>query len=156
MKKLLLLFIFTFVFVFSGCADKESPAYEPSDVPAYTIIEKSDSYNTDQSIKNVSLTITDVTPTGATLKIVDTNKEPYVYGEWYKIERFDGTVWVDVDTVEEVYGFNDIGYLVDEKTNDLTIETDWEWLYGALPSGQYRIYKQVGLGQCINVEFDIK
>lgn len=156
MKKLLLLFIFTFVLVFSGCADKESPAYEPSDVPAYTIIDNTAEYNVNQSLSNVTITISNVTPTGATINIKDTNKEPYVYGEWYKIERKSGTTWVDADTVTDVYGFNDIGYLVDEKTNELTIETDWEWLYGALPSGQYRIYKQVGLGQCINVEFDIK
>ena len=73
--------------MFSGCADKESPAYEPSDVPAYTIIENTAEYNVNQSLSNVTITISNVTPTGATINIKDTNKEPYVYGEWYKIER---------------------------------------------------------------------
>ena len=38
-------------------------------------------------INNVSISIYDVSNSGATIIIKDTNKTPYVYGSWYKIEK---------------------------------------------------------------------
>ena len=39
------------------------------------------------------------------------------------------------------YAFVSIGYAVD-KNNEVKFEIDWEWLYGKLPSGNYRILKE--------------
>lgn len=38
-------------------------------------------------VKNVSIEISDISLTGATVTIKDTNETPYTYGEWYKIEK---------------------------------------------------------------------
>ncbi|MGN1444091.1 MAG: immunoglobulin-like domain-containing protein [Acutalibacteraceae bacterium] len=51
------------------------------------------------------------------------------------------------------YGFNDIGYLVDE-FNEVTFIMDWSWLYGELSKGSYRIIKQVN-NQYIAIPFNI-
>ena len=104
-------------------------------------------------VENVSISIADVSSTGATVTIKDTNKEPYVYGEWYKIEKYDDGKWIDIKTVISDYGFIEIGYLTN-KDGEVEFVIDWEWLYGELPSDRYRILKQVNQ-EYISVEFDI-
>lgn len=104
-------------------------------------------------IKNVSIDISDISLTGATITIKDTNQNPYTYGEWYKIEKEIDGKWYEVKTIIDDYGFNDIGYLVDEN-NQVKFVIDWEWLYGKLPLGSYRILKQVN-NQYISIEFGI-
>ena len=103
--------------------------------------------------ENVKISIADVSSTGATVKIKDTNNDPYVYGEWYKIEKQKDGNWYDVKTVISDYGFNEIGYLPNNN-GEVEFKIDWEWLYGKLPSGKYRLLKQVN-SEYISVEFDI-
>ena len=102
---------------------------------------------------NVTMAVTDVTPAGATVTIQDSNPEPFVYGEWFVIEREKDGVWYEVKTQITNYGFNEIGWLTDEQ-GGLTMTVDWEWLYGKLPSGHYRILKQAG-GAVISAEFTV-
>jgi hypothetical protein len=110
--------------------------------------------------KNVSLTIEkgSVSPTGLTLVITDRNDEPFTYGEWFKLQRKEGGDWADVPvTAEGDYGFNDIG-LIPDSSGVLTLETDWEWLYGALAPGEYRILKSVWTTdgtQYLSADFEI-
>ena len=130
MKKLSA-FILILVALLCGCA-KES-VYQPTDVP------------------NVIMTVSDVTSTGATVFIQDSNPEPFVYGTWFQIEEEKGGVWYEVKTKITNYGFDEIGWLTDDR-GGLTMTVDWEWLYGKLSGGHYRILKEVG-GQIISAEF---
>lgn len=104
-------------------------------------------------IETVSINISDISLTGATITIKDTNKNPYTYGEWYKIEKQINDKWYEVKTTTDDYWFNAMEYLVD-KNNEVKFVIDWEWLYGELPLGNYRILKQVN-NQFISIEFDI-
>ena len=103
---------------------------------------------------NVTMTVSDVTPTGAVVTIQDGNPEPFVYGEWYVIEREKDGTWYEVKTKITDYGFNEIGWLTDEN-GALTMNVDWEWLYGELNEGHYRILKQAGT-QVISAEFTVE
>lgn len=114
--------------------------------------DKESTYNV-TDIENVSISISDISLTGATIIIKDTNKNPYTYGQWYKIEKQINGKWYEVKTIIENYGFNSIGYLPD-KNNEIKFIMNWEWLYGHLPLGSYRIIKEVGK-QYIGVEFGI-
>ena len=107
-------------------------------------------------IPNVSIRILNVSSSGATIIIKDTNDKPFVYGEWYKIEKESNGKWYEVKTIIDDYGFEDIGYLIEEnsKNKEITLNVDWKWLYGELPTGQYRLLKQVD-NKYISVEFDI-
>ena len=116
-------FILILAAVLCGCA-KES-AYQPD------------------GTANVTMTVSDVTPTGATVTIQDSNPEPSVYGEWFQIQREKGGVWYEVKTKISNYGYNEIGWLTDDN-GQLTMDVDWEWIYGKLPAGHYRILKQAG------------
>lgn len=117
------------------------------------ILEDEESTYTATDVENVSIGIFDISLTGATIVIKDTNKEPYVYGEWYKIETEKNGKWYEVETKIENYGFNEIGYIPDEK-GEVKFVIDWKWLYGELPLGSYRILKQVG-NKYIYIEFNL-
>lgn len=106
------------------------------------------------NIKNVSINISNVSPSGATVVIKDTNKNPYKYEEWYEIETKISNKWVKVNPVIKEYGFNLVEYNVNEN-NEVEFRIDWEWLYGKLEPGNYRLLKRVN-NKYIGVEFSIK
>lgn len=92
-------------------------------------------------VENVSVSISNISLTGATIIIKDTNKDKYTYGEWYVLQKEENGKWYNLSTKVKQYGFNDIGYEVD-KNNEVKFVIDWEWLYGELPQGSYRILKE--------------
>lgn len=92
-------------------------------------------------VDNVNISISDISLTGATITIKDTNVTPYIYGEWYKIEEEINGKWYELNTKVKDYGFNSKGYEVDEN-NEIKFIIDWNWLYGELPQGSYRIIKE--------------
>ena len=51
------------------------------------------------NIKNVSISISDISLTGATIIIKDTNEQPYTYGEWYKIEQQINGKWYELKPI---------------------------------------------------------
>lgn len=104
-------------------------------------------------VKNVSIKISNISSTGATIIIKDENDQPYTYGEWYKIEKNIDGKWNDVKTIIDNYGFNDIAYLVDNN-HEKKFVIDWEWSYGKLSPGNYRLIKKVNNKQ-ISVEFKL-
>lgn len=71
----------------------------------------------------------------------DTNKDKSTYGEWYKIEVYKDDKWYDLETLVEDPMFNLVGYETDEN-NEIRFVIDWEWLYGELSPGSYRIIKK--------------
>ena len=134
-RALLLLIIFS---TMVGCSNtaKTKLAYEVTEV------------------ENVSISISAITPTGAKLIIKDTSEKPNAFGQWFVLETKSGSDWYELQTKIENFGFNDLGYLPNEN-GELTFEVDWEWLYGNLKQGTYRIIKQVN-HQYIYVPFEIK
>lgn len=140
-KAVLMVLLCGFIFLgMFGCNKYESSSKEAS---SYTVTD----------VENVDAAIYNVSPVSADVIIKDTNDSPYTYGEWYKIEKEENGKWYDVETVIDEYGFNSIGYLVNEN-NEVKFDMNWEWLYGELPQGNYRILKEVN-NQYISVEFTI-
>lgn len=91
----------------------------------------------------LSLSVKDVTPTGLTL--VCSRKGGNPTGElecgtdYHLIVLEDGT-WKDVPTVIEEYAWNSLAYWIAEG-QDTEFTYSWEWLYGKLPTGTYRLTK---------------
>ena len=93
----------------------------------------------------VIMEVTNVTATGLTVHFRQYDEREtgtLIYGEQYWLERQEGDDWIQVPTIIDVYAFHDIGYII-PKTDESTLETEWEWLYGKLSSGTYRITKTV-------------
>ncbi len=95
----------------------------------------------------VNIWAEDVTSTGATIVFeqFEGNAEGTLQtGEWFELEVMnDKHKWESVATNPLIdYAFNSVAYVI--KKNDRTEwEVDWEWLYGKLPAGYYRIAKKV-------------
>ena len=104
-------------------------------------------------VENVSATISDISLTGSTITIKDTNESKYLYEEWYVLQKvIDGKTY-SIPTKVKDYGFNSKGYTVDEN-NEVKFVIDWEWLYGKLPQGSYKIIKK-SHDKYISIPFNI-
>ncbi|MCM1102218.1 MAG: hypothetical protein NC079_10490 [Clostridium sp.] len=110
----------------------------------------------------LTLKISDVTPTGATLIFEQNGGSPtgdLHFGEQWTLEQWtperpetvEGeTGWEEVTPAEPGdYMIRMVAYMI-PLGETASQELDWEWLYGELPAGMYRIGKEVddwrGLG----------
>ncbi len=94
------------------------------------------------SFYGVSLTIEEVSPAGATVVFTGTGEKPegrLMGGNDYWVQVDKDGVWVDITKVPEP-SFTTESYDID---NIRRHKIDWQWLYGTLPSGHYRIGKDV-------------
>lgn len=100
--------------------------------------------NIDNVIKDVSMTIKENTLSTSKATIIFTNKteKETTFGEYFHLEKKTDGEWKKLPTINENYAFDDIAYPLNEKeSRELVV--DWEWLYGALNEGEYRIVKDV-------------
>ena len=98
-----------------------------------------------QKISGISMVIKDGTLTkiSATVVITDVIKgEDHAYGSSFRIEKKENDKWVKLDTIIDDYGFTAMAYYVDEN-NKLEMNVKWDWLYGELQKGEYRLIKIV-------------
>ena len=108
-------------------------------------------FTTDQGFPNwgLNLSVENVTSTGLTLVVTQSGGEPtgeLQTGEAYRlITLVDGT-WKTVEELplpEGVDGraWNSIAYLL-PKEETREFEINWNWIFGELPSGTYRLIKE--------------
>lgn len=132
MKKLIVVFFVLLVLV--GCwflfrSDKIEEVQSPEIIEGISMV-----------IKEGSLT-----NTGATVIITDRREdEEHTYGDSFRIEKNVDGEWESLKTVVDDYGFNSIGYSVDENRT-LELKVNWEWLYGKLDKGKYRLIKDFAI-----------
>ena len=95
----------------------------------------------------VTLTAKDVTPTGLTLVCTQSggeSKGELQAGSWYNLAKKDGDSW---SLVEQRPQEHDVAWTAEAwiipKEDTVEWQVDWEWLYGELPAGTYRIGKSV-------------
>lgn len=95
----------------------------------------------------VSLSATNVTPTGLTVVFTQSggsDAAELTTGSYYVIQKRSGQSWEDVETLIPK---SELAWTAEAiiifKNESRPLETNWEWLYGALPAGEYRIGKEV-------------
>lgn len=106
-------------------------------------------YNEPQIIEGISMVIKDGTLTNKSATIIITDRredEEHTYGDSFRIEKKVDNKWFNLDTKIKNYGFNSIGYSVDENRK-LQLNVNWEWLYGELESGEYRLIKDFAISK---------
>lgn len=106
-------------------------------------LEKSDYILSDDL---VSLKIKEDSLTNSMVTIILNNQtnDTYMYGEPYSIEYEKEGSWYQLNPIIEHYGFTLIGYNLKPKESK-EVKIDWEWIYGKLSEGKYRIIKDVFL-----------
>lgn len=91
----------------------------------------------------LTLSVKNVTSTGLTLVCTKEGGTPtgeLKCGTDYRLIVLEDGIWKDVPTVIEEYGWNSLAYNFPEgQTTEF--EYSWEWLYGKLSAGTYRLTK---------------
>lgn len=138
MNRLFWLVCFTVIglILLAGCGDRSSAEmtdWDPTD------------YETVNTLDGVTMTVKEgtLTSTGLTIVYENTSDKNYTYGDPFLLEKKMKDSWYQVPIVlKDGYGFNDIGY--DLAASDMSEwPVDWEWLYGSLDTGEYRIVKDI-------------
>lgn len=94
----------------------------------------------------LSLKAEDVSSTGLTLEFVREGGSPtgeLQYGSSFWLQRLEDGRWCAVERVnpEQEIGWTDEAYPIPEEGSRQAV--NWEQLYGELPSGRYRLFKDV-------------
>ena len=113
----------------------------------------------------IELRVENVTPTGATIKCTQSGGEPtgeLQTGGWYILETWTQEQgWIEAPCFAEV-GWTQEAWMI-PMNDTCEWEVNWEWLYGTLSEGKYRIGKDItdfrGTGDYYNAiyyaEFEI-
>lgn len=93
----------------------------------------------------VSMTVKEgtVSPTGLVLVLENKSNKKSIYGSYFLLEqKIEGKWYIVPVTIQGDYGFNCIGYELNPGDKN-EWEAAWEWLYGSLNNGEYRIIKVI-------------
>ena len=130
----------------AGAATNEE-AKATTNTEAGTIVEKRSEYVVFQKNSGITLTAENITPTGLTIKCTQSGGRPageLRTGSWYVLQK-----WTQEN------GWEEMPYIIDGEIawtseawtipmdNTCEWEVDWEWLYGTVPNGKYRIGKEI-------------
>lgn len=118
----------------------DSITFNPDECNGCASTYTSDSENNDIGVE---LSLEDVTPSGATVVLYQyDNEHNGICGDDFTLEKRDGDNWKSLTPVTDNYGFNDIAHLIDAGQK-FTADTPWDWIYGELEPGDYRLVKTV-------------
>lgn len=98
----------------------------------------------ENNLEGVSMRVTENTNTSVTLEIVNKTDKDVQGGEYFCLEKKDDESgeWRRVQTIIDNYAFNDIAYIV-QKDKPFIEKVEFEWLYGKLNAGTYRVVKEI-------------
>jgi len=138
MKKYLLLFncLIISLIVLSGCESFGGSKSTDLESTAHETVNNLDGVTMDVKKETVS-------STGLTVIFENNSDKLCIYGDYFLLEKEIAGKWYEVPVIlDDDYGFNDIGYEVDSaEVGEWAV--DWEWLYGDLDTGKYRIVKDI-------------
>lgn len=140
-KMIILLLAIALVLCAAGCAAPKAAAPSPSLPPAASV--NSPGINAELGI---TLTLKDLTRSGATIVCAQSGGDSVSElstGSFFIVERLTETGWVEVEQrkLDGDLAWTMEAYIV---TLNGTTEWDlnWEWLYGELELGHYRVGKE--------------
>ena len=121
------------------------------DSMTYPIDGSGDTYGSGSATEyteiGIMLAAQDVTPTGLTLVCSRdggfTDAE-IISGSWYTVEQREGDTWAELPYLLDNVGWTEEGWIIAPDTST-EWAVDWEWLYGELSAGEYRIGKEIVL-----------
>ncbi len=130
-KRFILILFFGWIWVGCGCGAEREIDWTETEHEVVNDVSK------------VMMDVKDgtVTPTGLTVILENSADKEWIYSEDFLLEKNVDGVWRQIP-VETSYGFEDIGYVL-EPSSESEWSVDWEWLYGSLNAGTYRIVKSV-------------
>lgn len=115
-----------------------------SNQPAETTDWEPTKFATINNFEGVAMTVKKetVSSTGLTMVYKNNSSSQCTFGEDFSLEKKINGQWYQVPVVEGNYGFNDVGYELGSGDEREWL-VDWDWLYGSLDKGEYRIVKSI-------------
>lgn len=140
MKKIIALVLALMLFCACG-AENEIPATDGESLGNYH------DENEFEEKWGITLSVKDVTPKGLTVVFNQSGGElsgSLETGSYYSLERYEDGEWTEVETepADMEIMWDMMAYMI-SMGNETEMETSWEYLYGELPAGIYRIGKEV-------------
>lgn len=123
-----------------------TPAEEGEGPKGLPTPEVDASLSSDTDAWGVTLTVKDVTPTGLVIVCTQSGGSPageLSAGSYYIIEKETLGIWAEVDYVQEMEVCWDAVAWIIPMDSMVEWKVNWQWLYGSLSSGHYRIGKEV-------------
>jgi len=99
-------------------------------------------YN-ENNLGGVTLSVKEASPSKLTVIFQNQLRKEFTYGAWFMIEQYDETLkeWVPVEPICE-YAFVSVAYPL-KAAKETEQEIKFDWLYGKLETGKYRVIKDV-------------
>ena len=128
MKKYFILL--SFICLLSACSKESEADWPPS------------TFETVNNLEGVTMSVkqSSVSSTGLTIVMSNRTDRSFSYGEFFSLDKKVNDKWVEVPVIGG--GFDDPAlHLNVMHTREWDI--NWEWVYGELTKGDYRIIKEV-------------
>jgi hypothetical protein len=94
-------------------------------------------------IHDVAMRIQDATASGLSFFYENISNKEYIYSEEYTLYVKRNARWELVEPIIENGGFNEPAYFIPPQNKTDIATVDWRWLYGELPSGEYKFQKGI-------------
>ena len=116
----------------------------PSSQLAETTDWELTTYETVNNFDGVTMTVKEGTTSfkGLTVAFENYSSSQCIYGEYFWLEKKINGSWYQMPAVIDNYGFDSIGYNL-AIGDDSEWSVDWDWLFGSLDTGDYRIVKDI-------------
>jgi len=139
MKKYVAIFVSCLfvIYLLVGCRYNDKNISEPKISPYATV------NNFDKASMN--LVPGTITPVGLTVEFSSSNDNQCIYGSFYSLEFIRDGKWYQLpygDKIKNEVSWTKEGYKI-SKGEKQQFQENWEWLYGKLGAGQYRIIKEI-------------
>ena len=124
------LILLCFICLLSACSKESEADWPPS------------MFETVNNLEGVTMSVkqSSVSSTGLTIVMSNRTDRSFSYGEFFSLDKKVNDNWVEVPVIGS--GFDDPALHLNAKhTKEWDI--NWEWLYGELTKGDYRIIKEV-------------
>ncbi len=143
MKKYISLFFLLsiFLFVLAGCSSKDLPLLN-NDKMLNNEQEEKEALSND--ILGISFAAEGVTKTGIKLVCIQGNKdfsEELFTGSSFWLEKKEENQWISIESILD-FAWTSEAWIIN-KNSKTEWEINWEWLYGELTAGSYRLGKEV-------------
>ncbi|MDR2590703.1 MAG: hypothetical protein LBC71_06945 [Oscillospiraceae bacterium] len=90
-----------------------------------------------------SISILNVSPSGLSFVLDNPTDNEIIFGEDYSLLVKDNNIWETVIPIIEDWGFNDVANILAPNETSVSMDINWQWLFGELPAGNYIFRKSV-------------
>ena len=148
MRKILT-FLLAVLMLLTACSkEQKQPAYNPKT----TEFEINEEYDEDAPVE---MKVISASESEVIIEIINNTDKEGLFGEHFYICFEQDGKWYRLPSTAENAAFSDIGLILKPNVKR-EYEHSFEWIYGLLPAGRYRIVKDISLYNDMNENYSEK